>query len=220
MVLLRRPTTDSHSTTAPHSSNPRRTPSGTPERNRYLYYPDTAPVPERPGRISGRSFTIAAAVQIDSIDAEGVLFSHGGVAGGHSLYIQDGRLRYAFNWVGSHLTTIDADRDLTAGPHILTAEFVATGRSEDPAMPGAKGTLTLYIDDAAVGSAELVTQPGRFNLVGDGICVGRDDVSPVTPAYTAPYRFKGGTIDKVVVDVSGEKYVDHEAEVRGWFLLD
>jgi hypothetical protein len=24
----------------------------------------------------------------------------------------------------------------------------------------------------------------------------------------------------VVVDVSGERYVDHEAEVRGWFILD
>jgi len=42
----------------------------------------------------------------------------------------------------------------------------------------------------------------------------------VTPAYTAPYRFTGGTIDKVVVDVSGDRYVDHESEVRGWFLLD
>ena len=42
----------------------------------------------------------------------------------------------------------------------------------------------------------------------------------LTPAYTAPYRFTGGTIDKVVVDVSGDRYVDHEAEVKGWFLLD
>jgi hypothetical protein len=38
--------------------------------------------------------------------------------------------------------------------------------------------------------------------------------------YTAPFRFTGGTIDKVVVDVSGEKYVDPEAQVRGWFVKD
>jgi arylsulfatase len=24
----------------------------------------------------------------------------------------------------------------------------------------------------------------------------------------------------VVVDVSGERYVDHEAQVRGWFAID
>ena len=82
------------------------------------------------------------------------------------------------------------------------------------------GTATLYVDGDAVGSSEIVTQPGWFGGVGDGLCVGRDDASPVTPAYTAPSRFTGGTIDKVVVDVSGERYRDHEAEVRGWFILD
>ncbi len=71
-----------------------------------------------------------------------------------------------------------------------------------------------------MGSDVIVTQPGLFCAVGDGLCVGRDDASPVTPAYTAPYRFAGGSIEKVVVDVSGERYVDHEAQVRGWFLLD
>ncbi len=59
-----------------------------------------------------------------------------------------------------------------------------------------------------------------FCLVGDGICVGRDSASPVTADYTAPFPFTGGTIDKVVVDVSGAHYVDHEAQVRGWFMID
>lgn len=196
-------------------------PSGTPERDRYIYYPDCASVPENSGvAIGGRSYTIAAGVKIDSAEAEGVLYAHGGVAGGHSLYLKDQRVKYAFNWVGTKVTTIESDRPVTAGSHVITAEFVATGRSEDPLMPGALGTLTLYIDDQAVGRSELTTQPGAFCLVGDGICVGRDDASPVTPDYTAPFDFTGGVIDKVVVDVSGERYVDHEAQVRGWFLLD
>jgi arylsulfatase len=42
----------------------------------------------------------------------------------------------------------------------------------------------------------------------------------VTPEYQVPFPFTGGTIDKVVVDVSGEPYVDHEAKVRTWFSLD
>jgi arylsulfatase len=196
-------------------------PSGTPERNQYVYYPNIASVPEQSGvHIGGRSYTIAAGVKVESADAEGVLYAHGGVAGGHSLYLKDRQLRYAFNWVGSHLTVITGDRAVEPGAHVISAEFAATGRSEDPAMPGAKGVLTLYVDDEAVGSGDLVTQPGFFCLVGDGICVGRDDASPVTPDYVAPFRFTGGTIDKVVVDVSGDRYVDHEAQVRGWFLLD
>ena len=103
---------------------------------------------------------------------------------------------------------------------MVTAEFAAQGRNDDPMMAGARGPLTLYVDGEVVGSAEIVTQPGAFCVVGDGLCVGRDDASAVTPAYRAPFRFTGGVIDKVVVDVSGERYVDHEAQVRGWFLLD
>jgi arylsulfatase len=190
-------------------------------RERFEYFPDCADVPEAAGvAINGRSYTIAAGVTLDSADAEGVIYAHGGVAGGHSLYVQDKRLRYTFNWVGTHLQDVVADRDLTAGDHVLTADFVVSGPSQDAAMPGFAGTLTLYVDDAEVGRGDIVTQPGYFCLVGDGICVGRDSASPVTPAYTAPFRFTGGTIDKVVVDVSGERYVDHEAEVRAWFSKD
>ncbi len=191
------------------------------ERDHYTYYPDTADVPEEAGvKINGRSYTLAAGVEITSPDAEGVLYAHGGVAGGHSLYVKDRRLKYAFNWVGTHLQTIEADRDLDPGPHVLTAEFAVRGPNDDPAMPGFAGTLTLYVDDQQVGQGDIVTQPGYFCLVGDGICVGRDSASPVTPDYVAPFRFTGGTIDKVVVDVSGERYIDHEAQVRAWFMID
>ena len=53
-----------------------------------------------------------------------------------------------------------------------------------------------------------------FSLAGEGLCVGRDSSDPVTNDYPgeAPYRFTGGTIDRVAVDVSGEPYVDMERE--------
>ena len=149
-----------------------------------------------------------------------MLWSAGGVAGGHSLYVKDGRLRYTFNWVGTYLQDVVADTELTPGQHVCVAEFVATGKSDNPQMPGAKGMVTLYVDSEVVGSGEITTQPGYFCLTGDGISVGRDSGSAVTPEYQAPFPFTGGMIDKVVVDLSGEHYVDHEAQVRGWFLLD
>ena len=170
--------------------------------------------------INGRSFTIVAGVEIDSPDAEGVLYASGGVMGGHSLYLKDRRLHYVYNWIGTHLQDIVADRDVTPGRHACTAEFSLQGQSDDPAMPGFLGTLTLHIDNDVVGSAKIVTQPGAFCLVGDGICVGRDSASPVTPDYTPPFPFTGGRIEKVAVDVSGEHYVDHEAQVRAWLMRD
>jgi arylsulfatase len=196
-------------------------PRGAPERDRYVFYPDCADVPESSGpQLPGRSFTIAAGVKVESADVEGVIWAAGGVPGGHSLYVKDGHLRYTNNWIGTKLQDVVADRRLAPGAHVCTAEFVASGPSSDAEMPGTGGTLTLYVDDQQVGAGEIVTQPGYFCLTGDGICVGRDSASAVTPEYEAPFPFTGGTIDKVVVDVSGERYVDHEAQVRGWFMLD
>ncbi len=196
-------------------------PRGAPDRDHYIYYPDCASVPEQSGvLIGGRSYTIAGSVTLDSADAQGVIYAHGGVAGGHVLYVKDRRLHYAFNWVGTHLQVIVGDRDIPVGEHVLTAEFTVHGRNTDPKMPGARGGLVLYVDGEQVGTGEIVTQPGYFCAVGDGITVGRDDASPVAPDYQAPFAFTGGTIDKVVVDVSGERYIDHEATVRAWLSLD
>jgi arylsulfatase len=198
-------------------------PRGAPDRPRYEYFPDCADVPESAGvSINGRSYTIAAGVELDSADAEGVLYAHGGVAGGHSLYVKDKRLKYVFNWVGTHLQAVEADGEITAGRHVLAVDFAVEGPNTDPSMPGFTGTATLYIDNEPVGSGTIVTQPGNFCLIGDGISIGRDSASPVTPDYAdrGTFAFSGGTIDKVVVDVTGDKYVDHEAQVRAWLLTD
>jgi len=190
-------------------------------RDQYIFYPHCADVPESAGpALNGRSYTIAAGLKVDSPDVEGVIWAAGGVPGGHSLYVKDKRLRYTSNWIGTILQDVVADRELTVGAHVCTAEFSASGPSTNPDMPGTAGTLTLYVDDLAVGSEEIVTQPGYFCLTGDGICVGRDSSSAVTPEYQSPFAFTGGTIDKVVVDVSGDHYVDHEAQVRTWFSID
>ena len=103
---------------------------------------------------------------------------------------------------------------------MLTAEFSANGPSPDPELPGTAGTLMLYVDANQVGEGDIVTQPGYFCITGDGISVGRDSASAVTPEYEAPNPFTGGTIEKVVMDLSGEHFVDHEAQVTGWFMKD
>jgi hypothetical protein len=35
-----------------------------------------------------------------------------------------------------------------------------------------------------------------------------------------PFAFAGGTIERVIVDVSGEHYVDHEKEVLAFIARD
>ena len=187
-------------------------------RGRYIYYPDTADVPESVAvNIRGRSYTIAAAIGIDTPEAEGALFAHGGVAGGHSLYVKEGRLHYVYNWLGERIQTVSSPDPIPTGTHVLTAEFQKT--RDDPDTHSAVGKLTLYVDTEAVADAEIMTQPGTFSLTGDGLCVGRDSGSAVGD-YTAPFPFVGGTIERVIVDVSGDHYVDHEKAVLAYIARD
>lgn len=188
-------------------------------RTRYIYYPGAADVPEPVAvNIRGRSYGIAAGAVIDGPEAQGVLFAHGGVGGGNSLYIADGRLHYVYNWLGDAIQKISSSSTVPAGRHVFTAEFIRDG--VDPDTRSAVGTLALYIDMEKVGEGRISTQPGSFSLTGDGLCVGRDSGSPVSPDYAAPFAFTGGTIDRVVIDVSGEYYVDHEKEVAAWIMRD
>jgi arylsulfatase A-like enzyme len=182
-------------------------------RDRYIYYPGIADVPESQAvNIRNRSYAVAAVADIKAPGAEGVLFAHGSRFGGHALYVKDNRLHYVYSFVGSFEQRIVADRELPTGDDlILSAVFDKQG--EDP--PGVSvGTLSLFHGDVKVGESRIKTQPGKFSPVGDGLCVGRDSSDPVTGDYAggAPWTFTGGTIKRVAVDVSGDPYVDLERE--------
>ena len=71
--------------------------------------------------------------------------------------------------------------DLPTGENlILSASFDKDG--EDP--PGVStGILSLYHGDHKVGEARIKTQPGKFVLGGEGLCVGRDSGEAVTDDY-------------------------------------
>jgi arylsulfatase len=184
-----------------------------PARNRYVYYPGTAEVPESQAvNVRNRSYAIGAVLTLPEPGAEGVLFAHGSRFGGHALYLKDNRLHYVYNFVGSLEQKVVATKDVPTGENlILSASFDKDG--EDP--PGVStGILSLYHGEEKVGEARIRTQPGKFMIAGEGLCIGRDGGEPVTDDYPGPYphEFTGGTISRVAVDVSGEPYVDLERE--------
>jgi arylsulfatase A-like enzyme len=184
-------------------------------RDRYIYYPDVADVPEvQAVNVHNRSFTIGAQVDIPAPGAGGVLFAHGARFGGHALYVKDNRLHYVNSFVGVTEQKVSATEDLPTGQNlILSASFDKDG--EDP--PGvATGALSLYHGDRKVGEGRMRIQPGSFELAGEGLCVGRDSGAAVTDDYPGepPYRFTGGTVKRVAIDVSGEPYLDLEREAE------
>src|SRR6478609_6366306 len=182
-------------------------------RDRYVYRPGGAEVPESVApNLRNRSFSIGALVDLPDRGAQGVLFAHGSRFGGHALYVKDNRLHYVYNFVGITEQRVTATEDVPAGTGLLlSASFAKEG--EDP--PGvAQGTLTLWYGDRRVGQGRIRTQPGKFSIAGEGLCVGRDSGEPVTDDYPgeAPSPFTGGTLRRVAVDVSGEPYLDLQRE--------
>lgn len=186
-------------------------PQLSPPRDRYIYRSGTSEVPESAAvNVRNRSFKIAATVTIHDPPASGVLFSHGGRFGGHALYIAAGRLHYTYNWLGEAEQTVVSDREIDGGDHVCGMSFDKSGND---AQMSAVGDVSLFIDDAQVGTASIKTQPGKFMLGGEGLNIGRDPGVPVAPSvYSSPFAFTGGTIGEVIVDVSGEAYVDLELE--------
>ena len=180
-------------------------------RNSYIYYPDTSPVPEGVApNIRNRSYSILANVEIDTAEAEGVIFAMGSRFGGHAFFVKNGRLCYVYNFLGIQEQQVMSSTDIPIGKHVLGAEF--SKEEEDP-KGVANGTLRLYFDDQVVGECRMRTQPGKFGLCG-GFVIGRSTADTVTREITPPFEFHGGIIRRVSINLTGEHYVDEEAEAR------
>jgi arylsulfatase len=176
-------------------------------RERYVLRPGTAPVPEEAAPdVKLRPHSIVATVEVPSDGAEGVLLAQGGRFGGYSLYVQDGALRYTYNFAGLEQTTVVSPRPLGAGRHVLGAAVAPTS--------GTAARVELMIGSERVAAAEIPrTMPFRFALVGAGLTCGYDDGAPVSDSYAAPFSFTG-TLHGVVVDVGGTPVVDLVAEAE------
>ncbi|MFD9610240.1 arylsulfatase [Streptomyces sp. NPDC059083] len=143
---------------------------GTPELERY-----------RSSRLVAlRSFEVAVAVEESG---DGVLVSHGDQGGGYSLYVEDGRLTFAYNEYGD-LHETDAG-PLAPGPH----EILLAATAEE----GLRWRFTVTVDGERRAAPDSVHQ-----LIGmapfQGVSVGVDRKSPVSwPLYERhrSFRFTG-----------------------------
>jgi arylsulfatase len=187
-------------------------------RSTYVYYPNTAPVPEQTAaNIRNRSFTITAELSIQSPEVSGVILSHGSRFGGYALFIKDQRLHYSYNFLGIEEQHAVSSSKLPMGEVVLGVEFAK--QREDP-KGVARGPLKLFVGDRVEAEMEIRTQPGPLTLAGEGLCVGRDTGDPVSREYSAPFTLRGGVVKQVTVNVQGERYADLEKEALAAFARE
>ena len=190
------------------------------DRKNFTYYPDNSEIglgaaPE----LRGQSFSVLADVAVDTTGAEGVLYKQGAGHGGHVLFVQDGRLHYIYNFMGEDEQKLSAPDPLPLGDHVFGVSYDRTGTVEGSHTP--VGDVSLHVDGSVVATMSGVrTHPASFGLSGGGVAVGRNTGQAVSSSYKAPYPFTGGTIAKVVVDISGTPYLDLERELAQAFSKD
>jgi arylsulfatase len=188
-------------------------PQLTQDRKQYVYYPGLSVVPLGSApKVYNRPHSITAEVTIPAAGAEGVLIAHGGITGGYSLFVQDGKLHYVYNYLGLREYRVTSTDVIPVGHVSLRYEFEATAKPDFTQGRGAPGRGQLYINSKLVGDAEFdTTVPMVFGI--EGLSCGYDFGESVTAAYQVPFRFTG-SIHHVIVDLSGELIKDDESEVR------
>lgn len=184
------------------------------DRARFTLYQHTQAVPiDAIPSLMNRSYSVTVDVDIPKDGAEGVLLSQGGNDGGYALFLQGGKLRYAYNYVGRTIYDIESREAVPSGSHQLRYEFEVKGKPNVADGKGAPGQGRLYIDGKLVGQGDIaLTMPLAIGLSG-GIACGIHLGAPVTPKFKPPYAFTG-TIRAVNADVSGDLARDREAEMR------
>ena len=182
-------------------------------RTSYTYYPGTQEVPINAGVvILNRPHSISADVDFQSGD-EGVLISQGGIDGGYTFFVKDGKLRYTYSYVARNFYHIESNMSIPEGRHQLRYEFEKTGEPDILKGKGAAGIGQLYIDGTLVGQVEMPITNPIVLAVASGIAIGADPGAPVTDEYQPPYSFTG-KLYSVTIDVSGDLIRDSEAEMR------
>jgi len=187
-------------------------------RERYLYYPGTAPVPENAAVcLIGRSFKILADVVITDKNCSGVIIAHGSRFGGYSLFIKDGKLHYVNNFLGIKPEQEFVSPVLKPGKYTLGMEFI---KEKMGPHHETLGTTKLYVNDKIMAQGPMKTQPGKFTLTGDGLCVGYDSGDAVSSQYKSPGKFHGGKIIGVGVTTEKTGYLDLEKEAQRALMSD
>jgi arylsulfatase len=117
------------------------------------------------------SFSMTAEIVVPETGAEGVIVAQGGVTGGMSLYLKDGRPKFCYNFFGLERYYAEGSQKVTPGTHQVRMEFTYGGISH------------LFIDGVDIGSGRI-EQTEAFLFSADETCdVGDEFGSPVTTDY-------------------------------------
>lgn len=183
-------------------------PGSAADATRFTFYEGATRLPETAApSMKNRSWTLEARLQTTGGQTNGVIMAIGGVAGGMSLYVEDGVPTFVYNYYGVY-TSVTSPDPLSVGSSVVRVAF-----DYDGGGIGKGGTITLSVDGSPVAQAHADrTVFARFGI--DTFGIGEDTGQPVTPAYRPPFAFTG-RIDRVDIELAPmELTAEDHATVR------
>lgn len=175
--------------------DPTKMPIAGGNRKSFTFLPGVSRIPERSAPYTiGKSYTLDAELDTSKEIGDGVIVSIGGVAGGWSLYVEDGKLNYVFNDFGEAKHKITDPNPLPAGEQVnARVDFKSEGG------PGKAAEIVLSVNGKEVGRTRTERTPLTAFSLDETFDVGADYGSPVGD-YKAGFEFEG-TINQVKLDI-------------------
>jgi arylsulfatase len=180
-------------------------PAAWPSGPARTYLPGGGPVHDESVPLLFGGFRITAEVEVGETEPSGVLCALGDWNGGFALFVDGGRLVFAFSRAGEVLEVV-GDRPVGRGRRSLAAAYALA--------PDARGTFTLHDGADEVGRLEFDGMlPVALQHGGAGLRLGHDAGLPVSDRYTPPSPWNA-TLHSVRVETPGGATADPAEEVR------
>lgn len=149
--------------------------------------------------VKNRSHTVTADVEVDEVQAEGVIIAQGGRFGGWSLYCRDGMPCYAYNYLGLELYTVRGEDRLGPGRHEIVMEF-----GYDGGGVGGGGDVVLRVDGDLVARGRVEKTIAYYFSFDETLDVGVDLATPVTDDYPILDNEFSAVIHTVRIDLDDD----------------
>lgn len=156
------------------------------------YWPGAVRIAEKASApVKNRSHTISTIVDF-SPDDSGVIVAVGGMTGGYSMFIQDDKVYYDYNYLdGVHYVLESPVVD--SGELDILFDFQKTGEYA--------GTGKLYINGELVDTVDMPLMHISTYSLAETFDIGIDNGTQVSTLYTGPFEYTGN-LDRVHINLT------------------
>jgi arylsulfatase len=182
---------------------------------RQIYYPGMKRISEASLLDThNKSFQLTAQVVVPEGGANGTLVALGGGYGGWGLMLDGGCARFVYNLFGINVFITEAQKPVPTGEHQVRMEFAYAGGG-----PAKGGAVTLYYDGEKVGEGKvMVTEPAMFSAT-EGMEIGHELGTPVTPKARAEDTVFTGEIKWVELSIGDDDHSHLISPDEHWHRL-